>query len=92
MKRKSILMEKVHNITKKIFLLTLNFPQIYQFSLGEQLRRAVLSISLNITEGNARNSNKEKKQFFNIAFSSLKEVKYLLYLITDINLISKKEY
>jgi len=67
MKRKSILMEKVHKITKEIFLITLKFSQIYQFSIGEQLRRSLLSIPLNITEGNARESEKEKKQFFNFA-------------------------
>jgi four helix bundle protein len=85
-------MEKAHTVIKKIYLLTINFPQIYQFSIGEQLRKAVLSIPLNITEGNARNSDKEKKQFFNIAYSSLKEVKYLLYLIKDLNLINDREY
>ncbi|MCX7955518.1 MAG: four helix bundle protein [Patescibacteria group bacterium] len=92
MKRKSVLMEKIHLICKKVYLLTLRFNQIYQFSIGEQLRRAVLSIPLNITEGNARTSNKEKKQFFNIAYSSLKEVKYLLYFCLEINLIDKKDY
>lgn len=90
MKRKSILMEKTHQVAKKIFILTINFSQIYQFSIGEQLRRAILSIPLNITEGNARNSNKEKKQFFNIAYSSLKEVKYLLYFCLEIKLINEK--
>lgn len=92
MKRKSILMEKTHQVAKKIFILTINFSQIYQFSIGEQLRRAILSIPLNITEGNARNSNKEKKQFFNIAYSSLKEVKYLLYFCLEIKLINEKDY
>lgn len=85
MKRKNVLMEKVHLVAKEIFLITLKFPQIYQFSLGEQLRRAVISTPLNITEGNARISDKEKKQFFNVAYSSLKEVKYLLYFVVKLN-------
>ena len=33
------------------------------FSLGEQLRRAVISISNNIAEGGGRNSKKEKGFF-----------------------------
>ena len=86
------MIEKVHKVVKEIFLVTLKFPQIYQFSIGEQLRRSVLSIPLNITEGNARESKKEKKQFFHFAYSSLKEVKYLLYFSKDINLISDKIY
>jgi four helix bundle protein len=92
MKRKSVLMEKVHDVVKEIFLITLKFPQIYQFSIGEQLRRSTLSIPLNITEGNARESEKEKKQFLNFAYSSLKEVKYLLYFSKDIDLISEEVY
>jgi len=85
-------MEKVHDVVKEIFLITLKFPQIYQFSIGEQLRRSTLSIPLNITEGNARESEKEKKQFLNFAYSSLKEVKYLLYFSKDIDLISEEVY
>lgn len=54
-------MKKTHEIAKSIYLLTLIFPQRYQFSLGEQLRRSILSVPLNITEGNARLSDKEKK-------------------------------
>jgi|YNPBryunderm2012_1023409.scaffolds.fasta_scaffold32483_2 four helix bundle protein len=92
MKRKSVLMEKVHDVVKEIFLITLKFPQIYQFSIGEQLRRSTLSIPLNITEGNARESEKEKKQFLNFAYSSLKEAKYLLYFSKDIDLISEEVY
>lgn len=85
-------MIKTHNISKIIFLLTLSFPQVYQFSVGEQLRRASLSIPLNITEANARNYKKEKKQFFNIVYSSLKEVKYLLFFLKEIDLITEEKY
>lgn len=44
------------------------------FSLGEQLRRAVISISNNIAEGGGRNSKKEKIYFYNIAKGSVYEV------------------
>lgn len=36
MERKNILIEKVHLVVKKLYLLTLKFPQTYQFSIGEQ--------------------------------------------------------
>jgi four helix bundle protein len=48
------------------------------FSLGEQLRRAVISISNNIAEGSGRNNRKEKRYFYNIAKGSVYEVVNLL--------------
>ncbi len=66
-----LLFEKSDKLVKDIFYLTLNFPQKYQFSAGEQLGRPSLSIVLNITEAGARKSLKEKRQLLNIAFGSL---------------------
>ena len=48
------------------------------YSLGEQLRRAVIQISNNIAEGGGRNSKKEKIYFYNIAKGSVYEVVNLL--------------
>jgi len=48
------------------------------FSLGEQIRRAVISISNNIAEGGGRNNKKEKIYFYNIAKGSVYEVVNLL--------------
>jgi four helix bundle protein len=48
------------------------------FSLGEQLRRAAISISNNIAEGGGRNNKKEKIYFYNIAKGSVYEVVNLI--------------
>jgi len=48
------------------------------FSLGEQLRRAAISVSNNIAEGGGRNNRKDKKHFYNIAKGSVYEVVNLL--------------
>jgi len=50
------------------------------FSLGEQLRRAVISVSTNIAEGGGRNNSKEKRYFYNVAKGSVYEVVSLLEL------------
>ncbi len=52
-----------------------------QFSLGEQIRRAALSISTNIAEGTGREGEKEARYFFNIAKGSVYEVVSLLYIM-----------
>lgn len=84
---KSLLFDISDNLVKKIYKSTLRFPYRDQSSIGDQLRRASLSIVLNIVEGGARLSSREKRQFLNISFSSLKETKYLVYFSKEMNLI-----
>ena len=52
--------------------------------LKDQLDRASLSICLNLAEGRQRRTTTDQKRFFNIAFSSLREVHGLL-IILDMN-------
>ena len=49
-----------------------------QYSLGEQIRRASISITNNIAEGMGRSSKKEKAYFYNMARGSVYEVVNLL--------------
>lgn len=92
MENKNLLFNLADTISKKTFKITLNFSQKVQYSLGDQLRRASLSVVLNVVEGGARISHKEKRQFLNIAFGSLKETKYLLYFAKEFNLIKNEEF
>ena len=45
-----------------------------------QLLRASSSVALNLSEGNARRTSKDKARFINIAFSSLREVQTIIRL------------
>ena len=46
--------------------------------LKDQLQRAASSTVLNLAEGSARCSNKDKARFYNIAFASNREVQSIL--------------
>ena len=72
--------------------LTDSIPQRYQFSLGEQLRRAALSVPTNIAEGTGRRGEKEKKYFYNVAKASVYEVISLLVICGKRSLITRDEY
>lgn len=51
-----------------------------QGHLRDQLLRACSSISLNLSEGNAKRSAKEKKRFYQTSYASLQECKTILKL------------
>lgn len=50
-------------------------------NLKDQLHRAASSIALNLSEGNAKGSAKEKRHFFQTAYGSLRECQTLFKLI-----------
>jgi four helix bundle protein len=50
-------------------------------NLGDQLSRASSSIALNLSEGNAKGSAKDKRNFFHTAYGSLRECQTIFKLI-----------
>ena len=76
----------------RIYELADGLPQQYQFSLGEQLRRAALSIPTNIAEGTGRDSKKERQYFYRIAKGSVYEVISLLIMAGKRQCLSRDDY
>lgn len=89
-----ILLIKADELAKEIYKVTKNFPKDELFGITSQLRRAALSIPLNIVEGYARISKQDHRRFLEISLGSTKETKYLIYFSFEQNLIkiSDKEY
>jgi four helix bundle protein len=61
-----------------VYSLTDSFPKDEIYGLTSQLRRAILSVALNIVEGFSRNNKNEFRHFLNISLGSLAESDYLL--------------
>lgn len=59
--------------TNTIFNVTLKFGREIQYSLGDQFRRAALSICNNLAEGSDKQTKKSKIQFYGYALDSARE-------------------
>ncbi|PKP35301.1 MAG: four helix bundle protein [Bacteroidetes bacterium HGW-Bacteroidetes-17] len=79
--------QKSHQLVLAIYKESNLFPKEELFSLTSQIRRAVISVPANIAEGFKRPGLKDKLRFYNIAQSSLEEVKYFLILSKDLGFI-----
>ena len=74
-----------------VYRIQSTFPSFEKYGLGDQLRRAVVSVSSNFVEGNARYSIKEQIHFIEIALGSLMEVYFQLTLAYDLYYITEKQ-
>lgn len=76
---KDIILIKADELAKYVYNVTKTFPRDELFGITSQLRRAALSVPLNIIEGYARISKQDHRRFLEIALGSTKETKYLIY-------------
>ena len=67
------------------------FPSFEKYGLGDQLRRAAVSVPSNIAEGSSRISIKEQLHFIEIAYGSLMEVYCQLILACDLKYVKEVE-
>ena len=82
---------KSKSLVTKIYSLTQNNKKISRdFGLCDQIRRAAVSVSCNISEGFYR-SRKQTKNYLEIATGSANEVATLLEIINEVYLIETKD-
>jgi four helix bundle protein len=78
--------------SNKMFNLTKKFPNSEQFGLSMQLKRAAMSISLNLAEGFNNQYKKDKIRYYRIARGSMHECVPGLTISYWQNFIDEKEY
>lgn len=81
-----------HQLILAIYRVTKLFPSEERFGLIDQMRRCVISITSNISEGFSRRSKKEKSQFFYIALGSITELQNQLLVARDVGYISSSVF
>lgn len=84
--------QKARELVRKVYQISSDGRFAKDHGLRDQLRRAAVSIMLNIAEGFARKTNKEFIQFLVIAHGSAAEVQSALYVSLDQNYINKEQF
>jgi four helix bundle protein len=78
-----------HALAMEVYRRTEQFPKAEFFGgIGNQLRRAIVSVPTNIAEGSKRKSPREYARFLNIAEASLVESEYLVILSCDLGYLT----
>ncbi|MDA2922415.1 four helix bundle protein [Patescibacteria group bacterium AH-259-L07] len=86
------LKKKMDDYVHFIFKISRKFPKEEIYITTNQLKRSSLSIILNFIEGFARQRKAVKKNFWETAYGSLKESKYLLHFSLKESFLNKEDY
>ncbi|HEX2606131.1 MAG TPA: four helix bundle protein [Flavisolibacter sp.] len=78
------------SFVKYCYQLTNDFPSEEKYAMVQQIRRAALSVLLNIAEGSSRTSSLERKRFYEIARGSIIEVDTAFDLAVDLKYLSEE--
>ncbi len=75
-----------------VYKLTDLLPDNEKFGLISQMRRAVVSVLLNIVEGYGRVTKNDRLHFYNIARGSFRELECQILILFDLKFIDKMQF
>ena len=85
--------QQVYTQAKRLYEASACYPKEEQYGLTSQIRRAAVSIPLNIAEGYGKvETGKELVRFLSMARGSSAELEVLLDFSRDLGYISEEEY
>lgn len=84
--------QDTRKLVNLLYELTRSFPKEEMYGITIQVRRAAISILLNIAEGQGRKTRKDHRQFLLIARGSVYEVIAILQICLDQKIITIENY
>jgi four helix bundle protein len=78
-------------LVKGTYEITSSFPSEEKFGIVNQMRRTVISVSSNISEGTSRKSFKDQARFTVMAYGSLMELLNQYILSNDLGWVSNEK-
>ena len=85
------LLRDLRVLSKKVYFISLTFPIDERFNTTSQMKRAVISVRLNVREGNVF-YDKRKNTHFERALGSLHEVDECMLIANEFNWISDESF
>jgi len=86
--RRMVIYDRALALAAEVYGLTRRLPRDEAFGLTSQLRRAAVSVALNIAEGSGASSRREFERFLEIARRSLYEIDAGLQISTRLRLLA----
>ena len=84
--------QKAMQLAKIVYLLQKGLPKEEMYGLGDQIRRAVVSVPSNIAEGSSRDSEIDFCHFLEIALGSAFEVEAQLTIAKNQNYLTLEQF
>ncbi len=86
-----IVWQKAMDLAAEVYRLARRLPKEETFSLGDQIRRAAVSIPSNIAEGYGRKTKRDYANFLLMARGSIFETETQLLLCTRVGYLTEKD-
>ncbi len=84
--------QRALEFANNVFTITKEFHHTLQYSLGDQFRRAALSICNNIAEGSGKQTKNAKVQFYGYSIDSARECISMVSLSFKQKMIKDNDY
>jgi four helix bundle protein len=90
--RKLRVFQHADALAVEVYHVTSPFPSEERYGLQAQVRRAAVSVAVNIVEGSARRTTREYVHFLNVANGSAAETLYLLSLAHRLSFLPARDF
>jgi four helix bundle protein len=81
----------IRELIKETYKVSLLLPAEEKFNMVQQIRRAALSVKLNLAERSTRKSEIERKRFLEISRGSVVEIDAALETAVDLNYFTREQ-
>ena len=88
-----VIYQKSYELSIKVHTLTLKYPKNERYEIVSQIRRAAMSVPLNIAEGyGKKDSEADFKRFLRMALGSCNEMEVLMDMSKDLGYIEENTH